>query len=141
MENTNKTDLTEEFSAEILSEEDAERILTDENLWKKLSNEALENVAGGDALETADDSRFLNVLFGKCDRYGEPKMRLGNHDQEVIDAWASVGIRAEIHTGNFFTSGDENRYYFNDAELTRKQAMAHAMMMAGRQLKKSDWYW
>ncbi len=112
---------------------------------KKVSLEAMENVAGGNALETSDDSRFLNVVLqgraGKCDRYGEPTMRLGNHDQEIANAWASVGIKAKIHTGNFFTSGDDNTYFINDAELTRKQAMDHAMMITGRQVKKSDWKW
>ncbi len=112
---------------------------------KKISMEAMENVNGGNALETSDDSRFLNVVLqgraGKCDRYGEPTMRLSDHDKEIADAWASVGINAKIYTGNFFTSGDDNRYYINGSELTRKQAMDHAMMITGRQVKKSDWRW
>ncbi len=116
-----------------------------EFLNKKINMADMANVSGGDALETADDSRFLNVVLqgrsGRCDRYGEPSMRLGNHDQEVARAWAAVGVKAEIHTGNFFTSGDDNRYYINGTELTRKVVMQHAMMITGRNLKKSDWFW
>ena len=34
-----------------------------------MSDEELDNVAGGNVAETANDSRFLNILTnGKCDR-------------------------------------------------------------------------
>ena len=47
---------------------------------KALDTEEMENVAGGSYDQTADDSRFLNVLLrghpAQCDRYGEKRLEL-----------------------------------------------------------------
>ena len=117
-------------------------IMLDKN---KLSAEEMELVSGGSAGETADDSRFLNVLLqgrnGQCDRYGAARMRLEDHDHEIREAWAAAGVEATIHTGNILTSGFNNTYKINGVKVSRTQAMQHAMNVVGRQLKDSDWKW
>ena len=111
----------------------------------KLSAEEMELVSGGSAGETADDSRFLNVLLqgrnGQCDRYGAARMRLEHHDHEIREAWAAAGVEASINTGNVLTSGFNNTYKINGVKVSRTQAMQHAMNVVGRQLKDSDWKW
>ncbi len=115
------------------------------NFANKLDEKNLNMVAGGSAGETADDSRFLNVLLrgrnGQCDRYGEFRIRMQDHDHEIREAWASVGVEASIHSGNAFTSGSKNVYKINGTQVSRYDAMQYAMKVVGKQLKDSDWKW
>ena len=110
-----------------------------------MSDEELDQVAGGDNIQTADDSRFLNVLTnGKCDRYGSDRIAwsAGTLSHEIEAAWDSVGITADVRfaMGGF---GGENRYYIKgtNQELTQEEARQYAMNFVGRQLKRSDWDW
>ncbi len=108
---------------------------------KQVSAEQLENVAGGFHNETADDSRFLNVLLrgrpGQCDRYGEARCYCSPEIcEEISAAWASVGVTVITHQTSY-----NNEYSINGKEVTRDQAWAHAQQVVGKTLKKSDWYW
>ncbi len=109
----------------------------------KLTVEEMDRVSGGSSGETADDSRFLNVLLqgrnGQCDRYGAPRIRLEDHDHEIREAWAAVGVEASINSGNLLLSGSNNTYKINGVKVSRTQAMQHAMNVVGRQLNDSDW--
>lgn len=111
----------------------------------KLTAEEMDRVSGGSAGETADDSRFLNVLLrgrnGQCDRYGATRIRLEDHDHEIREAWAAVGVEASIHSGNLLMSGSNNTYRINGVKVSRTQAMQHAMNVVGRQLNDRDWQW
>ena len=111
---------------------------------KALDVEEMENVAGGSADQTADDSRFLNVLLrghpAQCDRYGEKKITLdyANNDRrfaEIEAAWKVCGVEAKVKKSY------ANHYYIDGFEVTQSQAMNHAMNVMGKKLKKSDWYW
>ena len=111
---------------------------------KALDVEEMENVAGGSYDQTADDSRFLNVLLrghpAQCDRYGEKKIKLdyANNDRrfaEIEAAWKVCGVEAKVKKSY------ANHYYIDGLEVTQSQAMNHAMNVMGKQLKKSDWYW
>jgi len=112
---------------------------------KKLSQDDLSYVSGGSAGETADDSRFLNVLLrGKpyqCDRYGAWRIRTEDHDAEIKRAWNSVGVDVVFHNGHLFSSGSPNEYSINGKKVTQYDAMEHAMKVTGIRLKKSDWDW
>jgi len=112
---------------------------------KKLSQDDLSYVSGGSAGETADDSRFLNVLLrGKpyqCDRYGAWRIRTEDHDAEIKRAWNSVGVDVVFHNGHLFSSGSPNEYSINSKKVTQHDAMEHAMNVTGICLKKSDWDW
>ena len=120
----------------------------EENLKKindeleKLSDEELDKVAGGNHWETSDDSRFLNSLGGFTDRYSTYRVSFGDHDKEIRDGWAKVGILAEIHSGNAIYYGANNVYkMLNGKVITRKEAMEHAMKYVGKQMEESDWDW
>ena len=111
---------------------------------KALDVEEMENVAGGSYDQTADDSRFLNVLLrghpAQCDRYGEKKIKLdyANNDRrfaEIEAAWKVCGVEAKVKKSY------ANHYYIDGFEVTQSQAMNHAMNVMGKKLKKSDWYW
>ena len=112
---------------------------------KQLDEEMLEGVAGGNDGGVSDDSLFLNVLLrgcpGQCDRYGIYKCQnmyiRGKIVDEVTTAWASVGIKAELHLNK------KNRYFdaASGREMTRGQAYSFAEKVVGKKLKKSDWYW
>ena len=113
---------------------------------KALDVEEMDNVAGGSYHELADDSRFLNVLLrghpAQPDRHGERKLELdyannGSRYAELRSAWEACGV----HLHKIDETGG-NRYVLHSGrEVTREQAMNHAMNVMGRQLKKSDWYW
>lgn len=111
----------------------------------KLNDQEMENVVGGCSLETADDSRFLNVLLAgtpnQCDRYGDWGVRLGNHDAEIAEAWKSVGVDATLHTGGLIPSTRGNKYKINGIEVTQHKARQHAMNVVGKQLSREDWNW
>jgi len=104
----------------------------------QLTEDELEQVAGGSIL--SDDSRFLNVLLrGKwqqCDRYGE--WRAGEHFNEIVKAWASVGV--ELY---FAVQGKDGKYCYNinGKEVSRYDAWLHAEQVVGRHLKRADWDW
>ena len=113
---------------------------------KALDVEEMDNVAGGSYHELADDSRFLNVLLrghpAQPDRHGERKLELdyannGSRYAELRAAWEACGV----HLHKIDETGG-NRYVLHSGrEVTREQAMNHAMNVIGKQLKKSDWYW
>ena len=112
---------------------------------KKIPNEDLEAVSGGTASETAEDSRFLNVLLQgrphQCDRYGSYRTWCGTHDQEIMNAWASVGIKAELNSGNIVSGGSDNEYFLNGKQITQEQARQHAMDVVGKHLTREQWDW
>ena len=113
---------------------------------KALDVEQMDDVAGGSYHELADDSRFLNVLLrghpAQPDRHGERKLELdyannGSRYAELRSAWEACGV----HLHKIDETGG-NRYVLHSGrEVTREQAMNHAMNVIGKQLKKSDWYW
>ena len=113
-----------------------EKILQEETL----SNEELDNVAGGNSSETADDSHFLNVLTGKCDRYGEWIISREGHTPEIEKAWAFAGVEAHL---NSFNNGyaRTNKYKRMDTgeSLTQEQARQYAMNYLGRHLTDAEW--
>ena len=113
---------------------------------KALDTEQMENVAGGVYHETADDSRFLNVLLqghpAQPDRYGEKKLQFdyannGSRYAEIRAAWQACGVQL-AHIG---ADDKDNTYYIGGKQVTHDQARQHAMNVMGRQLKHSDWYW
>jgi len=112
---------------------------------KKLSQDDLSYVSGGSAGETSDDSKFLNVLLQgrphQCDRYGTFRIRTQVHDDEIKEAWNSVGVDVTIHSGNLFAAGPPNVYKINGKVVSQYDAMEHAMNVVGKRLKKSDWDW
>lgn len=112
---------------------------------KKLSENVLSHISGGSAGETSDDSKFLNVLLHgrphQCDRYGTFRIRSQVHDDEIKEAWNSVGVDVTIHSGNLFAAGPPNVYKINGRVVRQYDAMEHAMKVVGKRLKKSDWDW
>ncbi len=112
---------------------------------KALDVEQMDEVAGGAYAETANDSRFLNVLLrghpAQCDRYGEKRLELEyNSDykakiNEIRNAWAACGVQCAFKTDG------PNHYFINDKEVTQGVAMAHAMKVMGKRLTQKDWYW
>jgi len=119
----------------------------EENLKKinaaleQLSDEQLERVAGGTTSEMADDSRFLNSLNGSCDRYGEWRIRNQSHGEEITKAWATVGVKAELHSGYIFGEGEPNKYFINGRQVTQEEARQHAMKVTGHYMTEKDWKW
>ena len=108
---------------------------------EKLSDEELEKVSGGTNAETADDSRFLNVLLHKttkyhqCDRYGSFKIYFDTDARnDVIEAWKSLGIDLQH-------SASSNEYYLNGEKISRTDAWAHAEKLVGKHLTKEQWNW
>jgi len=112
---------------------------------KKLSDNSLNLVSGGTKQETADDSRFLNVLlYGRpyqCDRYGEYRVSRGDHDGEISNAWASVGVQVAFDSGTLVRDGGANHYYVNNKEVTQEQARQYAMKVTGVYLTRAQWDW
>ena len=108
---------------------------------ENLSMEQLENVSGGNAGETAADSRFLNNLNGSTDRYGAFKIKVENHDSEIIRAWSALGVAVVLHSGNFFSNGDANEYYINGKKVSQGDARVHAMKVTGHIMDVTEWSW
>ena len=116
---------------------------------KTLDTEELDAVAGGTYSETADDSRFLNVLLrghpAQPERVGERRLELGNttyensdyaqKKAEIRNAWHAVGVKVT------FNAHGSNIYIVNNKYVTAQQARQHAMDVMGKQMKRSDWYW
>lgn len=121
----------------------------EENLKKinaeleQLSDEELENVVGGVCYETADDSRFLNVLlkdtkYYRCDRYGATKMFFSAAaNTDVVKSWSALGISLDYDQGLIH----RNVYYKDGKEITREQAWEHAEKVVGKHLTKEQWNW
>ena len=112
---------------------------------KQLDAGQLEEVAGGSYYETADGSRFLNVLLrghpAQPDRYGEAKLGYdiaGNSSRykEIKAAWAVCGVELRHIGENGF-----NHYYIDGKSVTQGNAREHAMKVMGKKLTDSDWYW
>ena len=109
---------------------------------EKLTDDELDKVAGGTLRESADDSRFLNVLlhgtdkYHQCDRYGEFRMLFAESARDdLIKSWNSLGIKLE--ESRFF----ENTYKLNGKEISRAEAWAHAESLVGKHLTKEQWNW
>ena len=116
----------------------ANEILKDEIL----KDEQLDRVTGSSCYETANDSRFLNILLQgrtkQCNRYGANKIlfSLGMKLGEIDDAWESVGIKAKLN----YSTGS-NKYYLGGKEISNNEAWAHAEKVVGKHLNRSDWDW
>ena len=108
-----------------------------------LSDAELENVSGGTCYETANDSRFLNVLlrgtkYHQCDRYGATKMFF--HYSAVADlnkSWKSLGVEFRARTGLII----RNQYFLDGKEISQSEAWAHAEKLVGKHLTEKDWNW
>jgi len=109
---------------------------------KKLSDNSLDFVSGGDNDETADDSRFLNVLLagrpGQCDRYGATRIFFESHEKEIKNAWAAVGVLAELNdgwtvVGNFYLAGGK--------WVSQEEARQYAMNYIGKHITRAQWDW
>ena len=121
----------------------------DENLQKindeleTMSDDELSMVAGGTKYETADDSRFLNVLlagtkYHQCDRYGAARLATdGDLRKDIEKSWKSLGIETVLY--NF--GGLENKYSLNGKEISQAEAWAHAEKLVGKHLTKEQWNW
>jgi len=113
---------------------------------KKISDNSLNFVSGGTMYETADDSRFLNVLLQgrphQCDRYGAYRCWGGDHDKEIEAAWNSVGIYVKFNSGLFlYSKGKSNTYWLNGNLMSQEQARQHAMDVVGKHLTRAQWDW
>ena len=109
---------------------------------EKLTDDELDKVAGGTLRESADDSRFLNVLlngtnkYHQCDRYGEFNMFFGAGAREdLIKSWNSLGIELKE---DFY---EYNTYRLNGKEISRAEAWAHAEKLVGKHLTEAQWNW
>jgi hypothetical protein len=115
-----------------------EKIFEDE----MMSEEELENVAGGTLGETANDSRFLNVLlhgttkYHQCDRYGSTAVWFSaGPKKDVKKSWKSLGI--DFEPDNLF-----GNYYFKDGkEISQAEAWTHAERLVGKHLTEAQWNW
>lgn len=114
-----------------------EKILQDE----LMTNEELDEVAGGACYETANDSRFLNVLlkgtkYHQCDRYGEMTIFFMNGPlDDVKKAWKSLGITLDGAP----LAG--NTYILDGKKISQSEAWAHAEKTVGKHLTKEQWNW
>ncbi len=106
-----------------------------------MSDDELDKVAGGTLRESANDSRFLNVLlhgtdkYHQCDRYGEWKMFCDESAREdLTKAWNSLGIEIEHQAGY-------NIYMLNGKKIFREEAWAHAESLVGKHLTEAQWNW
>ncbi len=101
----------------------------------------LDQIAAGTISETADDSRFLNILLqnlpAQPDRYGEYTIKQDYHKKEVLNAWKGVGIKATFHMDD----STPNTYELDGRQITRAQAFAHAEKIVGIHLETKDWKW
>ena len=107
-----------------------------------MSDEELDGVAGGYADESANDSRFLNVLlqgtnkYHQCDRYGKTAMFFGAGAREdLIKSWKSLGIEL---LEDFY---EYNTYRLNGKKISREEAWAHAESIVGKHLTEEQWNW
>ena len=111
-------------------------------LANKLTNEELATVNGGCLYETADDSKFLNVLlrgtsYHRCDRQGKTSLFLKGGGYDVQESWTSLGIDAYCDDGGLRA----NKYGLNGKEITRDEAWDYAEKVVGKHLNRADWDW
>ena len=102
-----------------------------------LNEEQLDLVTGCTWMQTADDSKFLNILNGSTHRYSATKIAFtpGTQiEEEIQRGWATVGIDFTWHGGAI----SDNEYYLNGQKITRKEAMEHALKVTGKFIEK-DW--
>ena len=106
-----------------------------------MSDEELDKVAGGTLRESADDSRFLNVLlhgtdkYHQCDRYSGARIFFdGNAPVDIVNSWKSLGIEIEH---NF----SANTYMLHGKKISRAEAWAHAESLVGKHLTEAQWNW
>ena len=109
---------------------------------EKLTDDELDKVVGGNAEEMVNDSRFLNSLNGSCNRYGGFKIMFsaGAYNEEIEKAWATVGIKAEVSSGQG-GFGKKNKYYLKGNQITQEEARQHAMNVTGHHMTKEQWDW
>ncbi len=107
-----------------------------------MSDDELDKVAGGTPGESADDSRFLNVLlhgtnkYHQCDRYGGFTILCeGSAREDLKKSWNSLGIELE------YSFCEYNTYRLNGKEISREEAWAHAESLVGKHLTKEQWNW
>jgi len=106
---------------------------------ERMSDAELDRVAGGGIMETTRDSQFLNRLNGSTERYNIWQISVGNHDGEIVRAWANLGVQAVVHSGTFLSDGSDNRYFIDGKEVTQDQARLHAMNVTGHYMTWYDW--
>ena len=106
---------------------------------ERMSDAELDRVAGGGIMETTRDSQLLNRLNGSTERYNIWQISVGNHDGEIVRAWAALGVQAIIHSGTFLSDGSDNRYFIDGKEVTQDQARLHAMNVTGHYMTWDDW--
>ena len=109
-----------------------------------MSEEELNQVSGGTCYESADDSRFLNVLlqgtkYHHCDRYGATRIwfDIGGATNDIIKSWESLGIKVHFCSN----ASGKNMYFKDGREITRDEAWAHAEKLVGKHLTKAQWDW
>ena len=109
---------------------------------EKLTDDELDKVAGGTLRESADDSRFLNVLlhgtnkYHQCDRYGDFRLFWSDDSRnDLIKSWNSLGI--ELEDSRFVG----NTYKLNGNKISREEAWAHAESLVGKHLTEAQWNW
>lgn len=101
-----------------------------------MSEEQLDRVAGGTCLESARDSYFLNALNGSIKRYEVWQMGYEDHNDEIINAWATVGVKLELPESIFVA----NKYFINGKQVSQEDARKHAMAVTGKYMEEEDWY-
>ena len=115
---------------------------------KTLDAEEMDAVAGGTEYQTADDSRFLNVLLrghpAQPDRYGEEKINydVANNSSRIAEvkaAWAACGVTLKEASAGAF--GKKNVYLINGEEVTQGYARMYAQNFIGKTCIRPDWYW
>ena len=102
-----------------------------------MSEEQLESVASGTCLESARDSYFLNALNGSIKRYEVWQMGYEDHNDEIIKAWARVGVKLEVSESIFVA----NKYFINGKQVSQEDARKHAMGLIGKHMEEEDWYY
>ena len=107
-----------------------------------MSDDELDKVAGGTLRESADDSRFLNVLLQgtnkhhQCDRYGGFTMFCDESARKDLKkSWNSLGIELED------SFCENNTYMLHGKKISREEAWAHAEKLVGKHLTKEQWNW
>ena len=86
---------------------------------KELDMEQLDEVSGGYNGETSYDSEFLNRL-GLCEYYDGKTLRKDwDKHQEIVDAWAKVGVTVRAHLSS------QNLYKVNGKYVSRLEALAY----------------
>ncbi len=141
MENTSKTDLTEEFLPENLSEEDAEKLLTDESLREKLPEgvevlefDELSDVSGGTVNEYSDLLAALSIN-PKLQKWGRFAAHLPGGNLVALNAsdgikgiLKKIDIKADISVGlggtGLFSSNNKYTRISTGESMTHEEVIA-----------------